>query len=425
MNDLSTDSAVIITIGNEILSGKTVDTNAAFIARRLAEIGIRISRVITVGDDKREIQWGVKEACSAAKIVVCTGGLGPTRDDISKHAVADHFGIPLKVDPDQLQIVEQKFRSFGYDEMPKSNISQAEVPEGAVVFANSKGTAPGLLIVDNSTHFFMLPGVPVEMKALMKKEVIPYLEKRLEPGLTVISRTIRTTGIGESKLAELLDSVLGSLKDPEVAYLPDLLAVDVRLTAKGKSKKKLCTIIEKIEKEILKLASHYVYGFDDDTLESVVGTLLIKHGLTIGITESCTGGLVSNRITDSPGSSKYFERGVVTYSDESKIELLGVAPEVIEKKGAVSEETAVQMAEGIKRTSGCDMGLSTTGIAGPTGGTPTKPVGLVYIAISDSFGTSVKKLQFRGDRDRIKKQTAQTALNLIRIRLNDKNLYRD
>lgn len=425
MKDLTTDSAVIITIGNELLSGKTVDTNAAFIARRLAEIGIKTRRTITVGDEKREIQWGVREACSAAKIIVCTGGLGPTRDDISKHAIAEYFGKPLRVDRDQLRIVEQKFRSLGYKEMPKSNISQAEVPEGAVVFSNSKGTAPGLLIIDKGTYFFMLPGVPVEMKALMKEDVIPYLKKRLDSGETVLSRTIRTTGIGESKLAELLDPALGTLKDPEVAFLPDLFGVDVRLTTKVKSKSKLSPKIEKIEKEILKLASEYVFGFDDDTLESVIGSLLIKHNLTISIAESCTGGLVGNRITDSPGSSEYFERGVITYSNNSKVELLGVDPDVIENKGAVSEETAIQMAEGIKIRSRCEMGLSITGIAGPSGATTTKPVGLVYIAISDGFGTSVKKLQLRGDRERIKKQAAQAALNLIRIRLNDKNLYRN
>lgn len=425
MKSITSDKAVILTIGNEILSGKTVDTNMAFIARELETIGIRALRALSVRDTKEEIQWAVKEACSAADIVICTGGLGPTHDDITKRAAADYFGAELQVDREQLRIVEEKFKALGYAKMPESNISQAEIPEGAVVFPNDRGTAPGLLLIEDGVHFFMVPGVPAEMEGLIRSSIIPYLRNNLDRLEVVISRTIKTTGIGESKLAEMLKSVLEGLSDPEVAFLPDPTGVDVRLTSRGKSEKSVIKKIKVIEEKILTIAAYYVFGYDDDTLGSVVGERLIQAGLTLAIAESCTGGLIGDRITGSSGSSRYFDRGVISYSNESKIDLLGVDPDVLKKKGAVSEEIAHQMAEGIRARSGCGMGLSATGIAGPTGGSPEKPVGLVYIGISDKFGTEVKKLQLRGSRSRVKAQAAQAALNLIRLRLNDQNFYRN
>lgn len=423
MNTITSNNAVIITIGNEILSGKILDTNASYIGKKLGEIGISPVRSISVGDVPSDIQWAVKEACSAADIIICTGGLGPTKDDISKRAVAGYFGRRIKVDQEQLRIVEKKFRAVGYNKMPGNNITQAEVPEGAEIFPNSRGTAPGLLIIDGATHFFMLPGVPVEMKGLMTDHIIPYLRNRLQKHEIVLCRTIRTTGIGESRLAELLQPVLGNLDDPEVAFLPDPLGVDVRLTTKGKNREEMLQKIQQIEEDIIQIVSKYVYGYDDDTLESVVGSLLKKHNLKLAIAESCTGGLIGDRVTAVPGSSEYFDRGVITYSNQSKIELLGVDPAALKDKGAVSEEVARQMAEGIRKKSGCDIGVATTGIAGPSGGTPEKPVGLVYIALSDKFSAVIRTLQLQGERSRIKQQTTQAALNFIRLRLNDKNLY--
>lgn len=423
MNTITSDKAVIITIGNEILSGKTVNTNASYIGKKLGEIGVSTVRSISVGDVRSEIQWAVKEACSAADIVICTGGLGPTWDDISKHAVAGYFGRRIKVDHEQLKIVEKKYRALGYKKMPANNITQAEVPEGAEIFPNSRGTAPGLLIIDGNTHFFMLPGVPDEMKGLMTDHIIPYLRNRFQKHEIVLSRTIRTTGIGESRLAELLQPVLGNMDDPEVAFLPETPGVDVRLTAKGKNREEMLQKIRRIEEDVLQIVSKYVYGYDEDTLESVVGSLLKKHNLTLAIAESCTGGLIADRVTAVAGSSEYFDRGVITYSNQSKIELLGVDSAVLKDKGAVSEEIARQMAEGIRKKSGCDIAVATTGIAGPSGGTPEKPVGLVYIALSDKFGAVVNKLRLRGERSRIKQQTTNAALNFIRLHLNDKNLY--
>jgi len=425
LDTITSDRAVVITIGNEILSGKTVNTNASYISKKLGETGIKTVRSISVGDERLDIQWAVKEACSSADIIICTGGLGPTWDDISKRTVSEYFGRSIKLDREQLRIVEEKFRALGYEKMPENNITQAEIPEGAVVFPNSRGTAPGLLIIDGSTHFFMLPGVPSEMKGLMPEQIIPYLQKTLQKQEIFLFRTIRTTGINESLLAELLHPVLGNLDDPEVAFLPNPYGVDVGLTTKGKNNEEILQKVRRIEEDILKIVSKYIYGYDDDTMESIVGFLLKKLDLSLSTAESCTGGLIGDRITAVPGSSEYFDRGVITYSNQSKIDLLDVDPSTLEEKGAVSEEIARQMAEGIRKKSGCDISIATTGIAGPSGGSPEKPVGLVYIALADKFGTVVHKLHFRGERTRIKQQTTQAALNLIRLRLNDKNLYSD
>jgi nicotinamide-nucleotide amidase len=258
------------------------------------------------------------------------------------------------------------------------------------------------------------------MTLLMTEHVIPYLKHHLRNDITILYRTIRTTGIGESKLAELLDPVLGSLENPVVAYLPGPKGVDIRLTVKGTNQKELKEKIQNIENRIISLAAEYVYGFDDDTLEKIVGELLRRHNLTIAVAESCTGGLIGHRLTEIPGSSDYFDQAIVAYSNRAKIELLGVKPETLETFGAVSEQTTQEMAEGIRKTSTCDIGAATTGIAGPTGGTPQKPVGLVYIAIADKFDTITKQLNLYGERSRIKIQASQALLNLLRKHLNEK-----
>ena len=423
MNTVISDKASILSIGNELLSGKTVNTNAAYIAQKLVTIGLKTVRTLTVGDSQEEIQWGAGAACAAAPLVICTGGLGPTHDDISKKAVADYFGREIQISEKQLDIVRERFKSFGYKKMPESNITQAEIPEGAVTLPNQRGTAPGLIINDNGVTFIMLPGIPAEMEGLMTDQVIPYLKKHLSHSVSVVSRTIRTTGIGESKLAEILSSVLAEIVELEVAFLPDPLGVDIRLTSQGHKKKALIRSIREIERKIGALIPDNIYGYDDDSMELVVGSLLKKHNITIAVAESCTGGRASDKITDVAGSSNYFERAVITYSNEAKINLLGIDPKNLEIYGAVSEEIAHQMAENIREQSGCDIGTSITGIAGPGGATPEKPVGLVYIGFSDRFGTFVIKLQLRGERTRIKGQSVQTMLNIIRLRLNDTDFY--
>lgn len=417
---MKSPAAAILTIGNEILSGKTINTNASFIAQELGKIGVQVTSVISVGDDDKAIKRGLKHALTFADIIIATGGLGPTRDDITKKAVADFFHRTIAIDPKQLRIVQNRFSAMGYDKMPENNITQAEIPDGARIFPNPRGTAPGLMIRDKETRCFMLPGVPDEMTLLMTEHVIPYLKHHLRNDITILYRTIRTTGIGESKLAELLDPVLGSLESPVVAYLPSPKGVDIRLTVKGTNQKELKEKIKNIENRIIFLASEYVYGFDDDTLEKIVGELLRRHNLTIAVAESCTGGLIGHRLTEIPGSSDYLDQAIVAYSNRSKIELLGVKSETLETFGAVSEQTAQEMAEGIRKTSTCDIGAATTGIAGPTGGTPQKPVGLVYIAIADKFDTITKQLNLYGERSRIKIQASQALLNLLRKHLNEK-----
>lgn len=417
-------NAAVITIGNEILSGKTIDSNSAFIASSLTEIGITVNRILSVADSEQEILWAVKSACESSQLVISTGGLGPTKDDITKKAVAKYFKRKIIPDENQLEIVKQKFKEFGYSKMPETNISQAEIPEDAVVFSNPRGTAPGLLIKDAKNLFLMLPGVPEEMRGIIGDHLIPYLKKHLTARDIIISRTIRTTGMGESKVAEIIDPVLKRFTGIEIAFLPDITGVDIRLTAKGNNKESISEKINEAEKAIVETIPKIVYGFDDDTLELVVGRMLTEHKLKIAVAESCTGGLIGDRITSISGSSDYFERGIVSYSNESKIELLGVKKETIMEKGAVSEEVAAQMAEGLRAASGCDICVSSTGIAGPNGGTKEKPVGLVYIGLSDKLGTVVKKLQQRGERERIKRRSAQAAINLIRTRLHDTNFYR-
>ncbi len=423
MNTIISDKASILSIGNELLSGKTVNTNAAYIAQKLATVGLKTVRTLTVGDSQEEIQWGAEAACAAAPLVICTGGLGPTHDDISKKAVADYFGREIQVSEEQLDIVREQFKSFGYKKMPVSNITQAEIPEGAVTLPNQRGTSPGLIINNNGVVFIMLPGVPVEMEGLMTDQVVPYLKKHLSHSVLVVSRTIRTTGIGESKLAEILNSDLAEIVELEVAFLPDPLGVDIRLTSQGREKKALNRSIQEIEKRIVALIPDNIYGYDDDSMESVVGSLLKKHSVSIAVAESCTGGRASDKITNVAGSSNYFDRAVVAYSNEAKIKLLDIDRKNLEIYGAVSEEIALQMAENIRKQSGCDIGTSITGIAGPGGATPEKLVGLVYIGFSDGFGTYVTKLQLRGERTRIKGQSVQTMLNIIRLRLNDTDFY--
>lgn len=423
MADIETTTAVIVTIGNEILSGKTVDSNSAFIARKLAENGIKVRKIISVSDEKPEIQWGVDAAVAAAPLVICTGGLGPTRDDITKRAVAELFGRKIIVDNEQLLIVEEKFRKYGYKQMPKSNITQAEKPENAILFPNPKGTAPGILIEEKQANIFMLPGVPFEMKALMEASVLPWLQKNVTAQDFIFSRTIRTTGMGESQIAEYLDPVLENIDDVEIAYLPGFTGVDIRLTVQGRESDDLHTKIADTEKIIMSNIDDIVYGFDSDKLEEIVGKLLVKNKLWLALAESFTGGLICSRLTDISGSSTYFESGAVTYSNESKTRLVNVSEDTLIAHGAVSEQVAAEMAEGAMKKNNCDVAISTTGIAGPTGGTKDKPTGLAYIGLADRYGTITKKLNIPGDRERIKRRATQLALDLLRKRLNDTDLY--
>ncbi len=412
-------NARIISIGNEILIGKTVNTNATFISDLLTRLGIVVDRVITIADIEAEIKDVTVKSLASSDITIVTGGLGPTRDDITKKAIAEVFGRDIVVDKRLLKIVEAKFRRFGYRKMPESNISQAEIPENSMVLSNPRGTAPGIMLEKENKVLFMLPGVPLEMKGIMQEHVIPYIKENLFDGLSVLVRTIRTAGIGESKMADMLEPVLYS--DPEVvlAYLPSFGHVDVRLTVTTKDINYGKELVEKYEKVVVETIGDYIFGYDDDTLAGVAGKKLSEKGLKAATAESCTGGLIAKMFTDVSGSSGFFQGGVVAYANEVKMGLLSVSEEDLIKYGAVSAPVAEQMAAGICKAAGCEVGISTTGIAGPTGGTKEKPVGLVFTGYCINGRTFVKQLNMIGDREQIRERTANLVLNQLQLLLDE------
>ncbi len=404
--------ALLITIGDEILLGNVINTNAAFIGRKLAEYGIFMAENLTVGDKSAEIYRAIESGMSNFDIVISTGGLGPTVDDITKTEIARYFKQKLILDEDLLAVIKKRFDRRGIT-MSETNICQAMVPENCQLIKNPKGTAPGLILQKGERIFFALPGVPDEMEWLLSNGVIPKLKNK--GGKKVISyRMLLTAGVPESTLAERLKPVTSRQQEFSLAFLPAHFRVRLRITVYQRPKNETESILANAENQIREIIGDDIYGVDDDTLEQIVGQLLIKQQKTIAVAESCTGGLITNWLTDVPGSSTYFERGAVTYSNQSKTELLNISPASIEKFGAVSKQVAKEMAEGIRRNANTNIGLSTTGIAGPTGATPTKPIGLVYIGLSTENETLTSKNTFPGNRIDIKNRSAWTALNLVR-----------
>ena len=409
---------IIITIGNEILSGRTVDLNSAYISRKLSSIGINTKNIITIADEKEDIKKTVKNALKGADLVITTGGLGPTRDDITKKTITEIFNRELIIDGDIFRSVEERFKKFGYKKMPESSISQAEVPEGAFAFPNRRGTAPGIVIQEGEKICVLLPGVPYEMEGLLDEFIIPFLENNVKGTHFIITRTIRTTGIGESSLSEILEPYLVDNEGVEIAYLPGYTGVDLRLTAHGRDKDSLKKKIAGIEKKITDKAKKFIYGYGEEDLAQIVFELLKKKGYTLSVAESCTGGLLCHRITNVPGSSLVFTNGAVTYSNQAKKDILRISDDILKKCGAVSRETALYMAEQVRKLSGSDIGISTTGIAGPDRDEFNNPVGLVYIGYSDKKDKDFKELRLGEGRIKVKERAAQAALNLLRIKLN-------
>lgn len=398
--------AEIVTIGDEILLGQTIDTNSAYISRKLSQLGIDVNYKTSVGDEIKNISEALTTALSRADLVIATGGLGPTNDDITKKAIVKVFKRNLVFHEEILAEVEESFRKRGV-EMPKINQNQALLPQGSKAIPNHFGSAPGIFIQEEDKIFFALPGVPLEMRSMIESDVLKILDKTTE--IKVFERKIKTTGTPESAVYERIKSVLTTGSEVKVAFLPSSLGVDIRLNSK--SDEKLAALENKI-KEIL---GDSVYGEGDITLEEVVGRLLKDKRKTISVAESCTGGLIGKRFTNVSGSSDYFDSGVISYSNESKIKLLKVDQDMIEKHGAVSEQVAILMAEGIRRISKTDYGLSATGVAGPTGGTAEKPVGLVWIGFAHENDSFAKKFLFGEDRETNRQGAAQAALNLVRL----------
>jgi nicotinamide-nucleotide amidase len=405
--------ADIITIGDEILYGQIIDTNSQWISAELDKIGVKIFRKTSVGDNREEILEILKESEERSHIILMTGGLGPTSDDITKQTLAEYFKSKLVLNKEALEDVTNFFKSKGKD-LSELNRQQAFLPEACECIPNKSGTAPGMWFEKNEKIFISMPGVPFEMKAMMQQEVLPRIGKRFKTPV-IFHKMVKVVGIGESYLAEKISDWETKLpSNIRLAYLPSIGEIKLRLTATGKDKEQLK---QEVESEILKLRKiipKYIFGFDDDLLEKVVGSMFEKRKMSISSAESCTGGYLAYLLTTIPGSSAYYWGSVIAYQNQVKTEMLGVRKETIEKHGAVSEETVKEMAEGVRKKFGTDIGVSSSGIAGPTGGTEEKPVGTVWIGYSDKNQTLAKKLMLGNDRDINVKLTCIAVFNMIR-----------
>jgi nicotinamide-nucleotide amidase len=405
-------NAEIISVGDEIMTGLVVNTNASMIGSMLVQDGHDVRRITAVGDDETALLAAFDSAMKENSLVVVTGGLGPTHDDITKTVAARFFKSALVYRRDIYAGIELFFKKR--DRIPSpSNEVQAWVPAEAEVLENENGTAPGFLFRRGGGLCFILPGVPAEAERMMRKQVIPRLAAEGK-GRVFRSRMLRTVGISESDLYDAIVDFPMRFPEIKLAFLPQACGMNMRLVVFGDDGADCDALIEKGEETIRAKVGRFVFGADADTLESVVGGLLAGRKMTLAAAESCTGGLVANKLTNIPGSSAYFDGGVVAYSNAFKMNILGVPESILKQHGAVSEETAAAMAEGIRRGRGTDIGLSTTGIAGPSGGSDAKPVGLVYIGYSDSVRTLVEKHIFLKDRLWNKERFAMSALDLLR-----------
>ena len=410
--------AEIISIGDELLIGQVLNSNQAFIAEKLNSVGVFADRMMTVGDNEQEILDAFQKAFTTHDVVTVTGGLGPTHDDITRAVICKFFNTDLVLNNEALENVKNIFARRNVSPR-KVNEDQALVPRDCTVIQNRFGTAPGYFFERDSKFFIVMPGVPYEMKAMMDDFVLPFLKKQ-NTGLVIRHLTLKTTGIAESFLAEQIGDVK-NLFSPNsgitLAFLPSPLGVRLRITAKAKSVDEAEHIIRDVESKLRSKAEKYIYVSGDRELEEVIGALLKERKLTLAIAESCTGGLIADRITNISGSSEYFERGMITYSNKSKIHELGVPSDFIRQYGAVSRQVAEAMAFSIRTKSNADIGISTTGIAGPTGGSAEKPIGLVWIGYSDKDETFALQFNFGGERRIIKERAAQAALELVRRRM--------
>jgi nicotinamide-nucleotide amidase len=413
---MKTVSAEILTIGDEILYGQIVDSNSQWMSVELDKIGVKVIRKTTVGDVEEEILTAFAEAENRADIILITGGLGPTSDDLTKPCLAKYFHCELKIHDQALAEVTEFFKSRGR-ELTELNRQQAALPAACEMISNPVGTAPGMWFNKGDKTFMSMPGVPHEMKRMMTEQVLPRLKKKYV--LPVIHhKVIRTIGLGESFLAEKISAWEQALPPHiRLAYLPGLGEVKLRLTGVGRSLEELQNETEALHNQLNELIGPYIYGYGDDSIEMVVGQMLRTKKLTLAIAESCTGGYLSHLITTVPGSSDYFMGSMIPYSYEIKMKQLGVNPQTLQHYGAVSEPTIREMADLVRVKFNTDIGVATSGIAGPGGATPDKPVGTVWIACSDKNQTVARKLQLSKDRMLNIKYASTAALNLLRQQL--------
>ncbi|NLN96311.1 MAG: competence/damage-inducible protein A [Bacteroidales bacterium] len=408
--------ADIINIGDELLIGQVVNTNASYMAEKLNSIGINVRQISAVSDTRKHIRESINEGFKNADVLILTGGLGPTRDDITKHTLAEYFNSKMIIHEPTLKHVEEFFKLRGR-EITEINRRQAEVPDKCEPLFNANGTAPGMWFEKEGKILVSLPGVPFEMNGLMNDYVLPRLAA-MNNGEVIIHKTVLTMGLGESFLSEIISGWEDALpKNIRLAYLPQPGIVRLRLTACGDNRKKTDNELNKQLEILLSLISDYVFGFDDDILENIVGTMLRQQGASICTAESCTGGYLAHKITSISGSSDYFKGAIISYSNELKEKLLGVEPKSLETFGAVSREVVEAMAVNARKQLDCTYALATSGIAGPAGGSKEKPVGTVWIALAGPNGVEAKHFLFGSNRERNIHVTALNALNILRKEL--------
>ncbi|MBU0516664.1 MAG: competence/damage-inducible protein A [Proteobacteria bacterium] len=405
--------AEIITIGDELISGRVRDRNAEFVAGRLFGLGVRVRAITTVADDLARIQDALTRAVRRSDLVLVTGGLGPTEDDVTCAAAAEVGGVPLVRNEAIWLKIKGYLELRGRGESPERYEKLAVLPQGAEII-DPRGNTCGFSIIVGGVPVFLLPGVPEQTRDLMDAQVIPFLSAGLADGSVLRQRLIKTFGLDETAIQEKLAPLAADWPGVSLGYYPDFPEVHLMLTAQAKDENEAAALITRAEGDVRRVLGKVVYGREHDRLESVVGELLAARGRKLAVAESCTGGLIGHRLTGVPGSSEYVDRVLVTYSNQAKVELLGVSGETLEKHGAVSAETAVEMAAGVRERSAVDLGLAVTGIAGPDGGTDEKPVGTVFIALGDAQRTAVRRHRFMGRRHQIKILSAAHALDWLR-----------
>ncbi len=404
-------NAEIISVGTELLLGEILNTDAQFLAEQLSLVGIDVYYQTVVGDNRERLAQSVKTALERADIIITSGGLGPTPDDLTKEVLSECMDEKLVMDNESLEYIREYFRSIG-GEMSANNEKQAMMPESCIILKNNNGTAPGCIIEKNGKTAIMLPGPPNELVPMFKESVLPYLKSKSE--YILYSRVLQIFGIGESMVASRLEDMMNKYENPTVAPYAKTSGVRLRITAKCRNEEEGRKLIEPVEAQIREVLGDTIYGCGDETMQEALVAELRKKKLTISAAESCTGGTFAGMITDVAGSSEVFNESVVTYANEAKMKYLGVKSETLDKFGAVSENTAEEMAAGIRRNTGADIGIGITGIAGPGGGTPEKPVGLVFVGIASKNGVRVKKLNLKGSREKIRYAVCMNALDMAR-----------
>lgn len=404
----------IIAVGTELLLGNIVNTNAQYLCRKMADLGIDVFYQISVGDNMSRLSETIKTSLERSDLIITSGGLGPTVDDLTKEGVSEALGLKLLPDYASIRKIEAMFKAMGRP-MTENNIKQGYIPEGAIILENDNGTAPGVIIEKEGKIIIMLPGPPKELYPMFEDKVLPYLKNKVQS--TIKSRMLRVIGIGESAAENMLMEIFRNQTNPTIAPYAKEGEVHLRITAKTDISEEADRLIAEMEQKVKSIIGENVYGYDDESLEEVVLRLLQEKKMTLSLAESCTGGLIANRLTDIPGASASLMYGIVSYSNKAKIDILGVKEDTINKYGAVSSQTAEEMAVGSKRINNTDIGISITGIAGPAGGSSEKPVGLCYIGIAIGDTVKVHKLNFNGNRKKIKWNSSSKALDLLRREL--------